>query len=139
MKILTTTVARILIALPFLVFGLMHMFAAEQMTDVVPAWLPAPVFWVYFTGLCMIAGGASIVAQKYAALGSKLLSLLLAIIILTIQLPMLGNPEMQQMAIIGFLKDLGLLGATLTYARLFEEQDAAGRPTIGADAYSVDS
>src|SRR5258708_24216225 len=90
MKTLTTTLGRVLFALPFAIFGLSHFFEARAMAGYVP--VPGGVFWVYFTGLALIAGSIGILTKimgKWAALG---LAALLATFILTIHLPHLGNP-----------------------------------------------
>ena len=45
MKLLTTTVARYVFAIPFGIFGLFHFMNASQMAGMVP--LPGGVVWVY--------------------------------------------------------------------------------------------
>ena len=40
-------VGRILFALPFAVFGLMHFMAGGDMAGMVPSWGPGGGFWVY--------------------------------------------------------------------------------------------
>ena len=112
---------RFIFALPFLVFGVFHFLNAQGMTGVVPSWLPAPLFWVYLTGLCLVAGSISIIIKRYAGLACQLLALLLLVFILTIHIPGLGNPAMAQMAMMGLLKDLGLLGGALAYAKLLAD------------------
>ncbi len=115
MKILTTTAARIFFGLPFIVFGLFHFMNGGAMAGIVPAWLPGGVFWVYVTGLGLIAGGIGIMANilgKYAALG---LALLLLVFILTVHLPNISN----QQNMMALLKDMGLMGGALAYAGIF--------------------
>jgi uncharacterized membrane protein len=72
MQALTTTVARVLFALPFGIFGLLHFMGGQNMAGMVPAWIPGGVFWVYLTGLAHIAATVSIIAQKKARLASLL-------------------------------------------------------------------
>ncbi len=122
MNILYKKGAQVIFAVPFLVFGCMHFFAGPQMVMAVPSWLPGGVFWVYFTGLCLIAAAISIVTGKLAGCACKLLAVLLLIFILTIHLPGMGDPQMQKMAMIGLLKDLGLLGGALGFAGMFDRE-----------------
>jgi uncharacterized membrane protein YphA (DoxX/SURF4 family) len=114
--LVTGKVARVAFALPFAVFGLFHFLNAHAMAGMVP--VPGGVFWIYFTGAALIAGSVGIITGilgRWAALG---LSALLATFIVGIHLPGLSNPQMQQMAIMGLLKDVSLLGGALTYAGL---------------------
>jgi hypothetical protein len=70
MRTLTTTIARVLFALPFALFGISHLFNGRAMAGYVP--VPGGIFWVYFTGLAMIAASIGLLTKilgKWAALG----------------------------------------------------------------------
>src|SRR5882724_10820287 len=54
----------VFIAVPMAVFGLVHYFFPAGVAQIIPAWIPAHIFWVYFVGTCLILGGVSIVFQK---------------------------------------------------------------------------
>ncbi|MCS6985735.1 MAG: DoxX family protein [Leptospiraceae bacterium] len=106
-------IGRFVYAIPFVIFGSFHFLAGPQMTELVPSWLPAPLFWVYFTGLALIAGALGIMLNRlgyFAALG---LALLLFTFALTVHLPRLFHKDTAQLSIIGFLKDIALAGAAL--------------------------
>ena len=116
LDVLTTTVARGAFALPFAIFGLFHFLNASAMAGMVP--IPGGVFWIYFTGAALIAGSLGILTGKlgrFAALG---LAALLVTFIVGVHVPGLSNPQMQQMATMGLLKDVSLLGGALTWAGL---------------------
>lgn len=116
LELLTGKVARGAFALPFAVFGLFHFLNASAMAAMVP--VPGGVFWIYFTGAALIAGSIGIltgILGRWAALG---LSALLATFIVAVHVPGLSHPQMQQMATMGLLKDLSLLGGALTWAGL---------------------
>jgi uncharacterized membrane protein YphA (DoxX/SURF4 family) len=118
--VLTTKVARALFALPFVVFGFFHFVGADAMAAAVP--VPGGVFWVYLTGAALIAGGIGVltgILGRWAAYG---LALLVGTFALTVHLPMLGDPAMQQMATAGFLKDTALAGAALAFAGTFAKR-----------------
>ena len=117
--------ARGLFALPFALFGLFHFVGAEAMAGMVP--VPGGLFWVYFTGVALLAGSAGIltgILGKWAAYGLAALMVLFA---LTIHLPGLGDPNMGQLSMISLLKDLALGGGALAFAAMF----SAKRATAG--------
>ncbi len=118
-----STIGRIVFAVPFAVFGLLHLVSGSQMAGMIPSFLPGGVFWVYLTGVALIGASASIIIKKFIRPVSLLLALMLLIFILTIHLPGLGNADamMQQMAMSGLLKDMGLMGAALIVAGVFRD------------------
>lgn len=102
---------RIVFALPYAVFGLFHFVGADAMAGMVP--VPGGVFWVYLTGVAMLAAAVSIATGKLDKVSSPLLALLLATFAVTLHLPMAGDPEMGQQATLSFLKDMSLAGGAL--------------------------
>lgn len=117
MKALTFS-GKTIYALPFAIFGLGHLTGADSMAATVPSFVPGGVFWVYFTGVAMIAAAASIISGKLVKLSSILLAVLLFIFAVTIMLPGMGseNEQMKQMSFIGFMKDVSMAGAALYIA-----------------------
>ncbi|MCH8317785.1 MAG: DoxX family protein, partial [Bacteroidetes bacterium] len=110
MKILTTTVARIIFALPFGIFGVMHLMMAGKMAGMVPSFIPGGVFWIYLTGLALVAACVSIIIQKMAKLSCLLLALMLLLFIMTMHVPGLMNEMTMQMSMSALLKDMALMG-----------------------------
>ncbi|MEN9511426.1 MAG: hypothetical protein RLZZ370_1245 [Bacteroidota bacterium] len=106
-------VARIVFALPFILFGAMHLMGADQMAGMVPSWLPGGVLWIYITGLAQIAGGLAIILDKMMPLASNLLAVLMLVYVILIQYPMLSHEATRQIGMAGVLKDLGLAGGAL--------------------------
>jgi uncharacterized membrane protein YphA (DoxX/SURF4 family) len=111
MKTLTTSIARIIFAIPFIVFGVFHLMNAQGMSGMVPGFVPGAVFWVYFTGVAMIAAGVSFVINRYAKLAGLLLAVLLLIYVVTIHVP--GVIDGSQQAMSSLLKDVALTGGAL--------------------------
>ncbi|MES0488746.1 MAG: DoxX family protein [Leptospirales bacterium] len=98
----TGRVANIMFALPMLVFGAGHFMAAKGMAAMVP--LPGGIFWVYLTGVALIAGGLGIIINKMARLAAFLLGVMIFIFAFSLHLPPMleGNQgEMMQ-----FMKDV---------------------------------
>ena len=114
MDTLTTTGARVLYAIPMAIFGLFHFMNGEQMAAWVPSFIPGGVFWVYLTGVALLAAAVAILIQKKARLASLLLAVMLLIFVLTVHLPgvLAGN----EMSMPGLLKDVALAGAALGFA-----------------------
>ncbi len=102
---------RILFAVPFIVFGVNHLISGSQMAGYVPAYVPGGVFWIYFTGLAMLAAGVSIIILKLAELASLLLGILVLIFIVTMHLPGVFNPDTMMMSLMNLMKDLSMVGA----------------------------
>ena len=114
--LVTRTVARALFAVPFVASGIFHLIKAEGMAPAVP--IPGGAVWIYVTGAALLAGGIGVMTRilgLWAALG---LALLLLLFILTVHVPALGDPATRQTAMVGVLKDIGLLGGALTWAGL---------------------
>jgi len=122
MSILTDKVGRILFALPFAVFGLFHFMNAGNMTGMIPGWMPLAVFWVYLTGLALIAASVSIIIEKKTRLAGILLGVMLLIFVFTIHIPgIMGGSET---AMPNLLKDAALAGAAWYLAGHYENGES---------------
>lgn len=83
-----------LIALgPVFVASSLAVFAAEHFVDariimtLVPAWMPAHLFWAYFVGCAWIAAATSLAAMKYVRLSGTLLGVAFFLFVLMMDLP----------------------------------------------------
>jgi uncharacterized membrane protein len=110
------SLGRWIFPLPFAIFGLLHMMNGQTMAGMVPSYLPMSVFWVYLTGLGMIAAAVSMYIGKYDKLGAALLAIFLLLVVFMIHVPGTMDPAKSQMAMPMLLKDLGLAGAAMMYA-----------------------
>lgn len=103
---------RVVYAAPFAVFGLFHFAAADQMAAIVP--VPGGVFWVYLTGVALLAASISLITGKLAKIAAPLLALLIGTFVVTLHLPATGaEGAAGQQAVTSLLKDTALLGAAL--------------------------
>ena len=123
MQILTTTVARYMFAIPFGVFGAMHLMNGEAMAGMVPSYLPGTVM-VYLTGVALLAVTVSIIIKKMASLSTLLLGAMLVLFVLLLHLPgVMSGDEAKMMASMPMLlKDFALAGAAWTYSGIFKEE-----------------
>jgi uncharacterized membrane protein len=78
-------------------FGVSHFTQAEKMAGMVP--VPGGVFWVYFTGVAMLAAAVGIITNFNMRA---------------------QNEAQRMMPMISFLKDLGLAGGAWAIARLMK-------------------
>jgi len=133
MKLLTTTIAKIMFAAPFAVFGILHFMMGEGMAGMVPSWIPAPVIIVYLVGLALIAASVAIISGKMAKNASLALGALLLSFVLFIHVPgaCSSDPMVKMMAISALLKDLALAGGAFTYAGIFEAQEGSSSSSVG--------
>lgn len=72
------------------VFSAEHFTAARDLMPIVPHWLPWPLFWTYFVGLCLLAAAVSFIAWRHVRWSASLLALLFLIIVATVDLPNLS-------------------------------------------------
>lgn len=112
------SIGRYLFTVPFALFGIMHILMANDMAGLVPSWLPGGVFWVYVTGLALIAAAVSFVTQKHTYLAGLLTAGLMLVFVLTLHLPGVIGGDM--MAMSGLLKDIGLGGGALLLAANYQ-------------------
>jgi uncharacterized membrane protein len=108
-----TSVGRILFAVPFLVFGILHFLQGGAMAGVVPNWMPGSVIWVYLTGAANLVAGISIAADRYVRVVAIALVGMLVSFVLTVHLPGVLAEGSSQMAMTNLLKDVGLAGGAL--------------------------
>lgn len=123
MNTLTTTGARAIFALPFAIFGLMHFLNASQMASYVP--IPGGVFWVYVTGVALVAGSIAILVNKHGVIASFGLAALMLSFIVTMHAPGLLDEATRQMAMPNLLKDTSLMGGALAYAGILDRAEVS--------------
>lgn len=102
-------VGKLMYAGPMAMFGIFHFMSAEGMTGIVPDFLPAPIVFVYLTGVALILTAVAIVIGNKAKLATQLLGLMLALFAVLIHLSgfLAQDPASSSM----FLKDIALAGA----------------------------
>ncbi len=115
-------VGRVLFSIPFLYFAYEHITKADQMAGMVPSWMPGATFWVYFTGIAMVAGAAAIVTGKMGMVGALGIAALMIVFDLTLWLPMMGKEGMADMATMSLMKDTMIAGGALGYASYFSKK-----------------
>lgn len=107
-------IGRWLFILPFAVFGLLHFGPLEFSLPYIPSYLPFPVFWIYFTGACLIAFTLSAAIKKWDGVASILLGVMLLAFVGMIHIPKAIEGDFLQL--IATFRDTGVAGAAFIYA-----------------------
>ena len=77
---MSTTVVHLLAlvyGLPFIVVGIEHFRDPQKFVEIVPPYLPFPLFLVYLTGLMEIAGGLGIIYPETRIIAGRFMVLFL--------------------------------------------------------------
>jgi uncharacterized membrane protein YphA (DoxX/SURF4 family) len=80
-------VGRLLFALSLPVFGVQHLHFANFVATLVPAWLPARLFWAIFFGVAFIAAGVSLAIRVKERLAATLLGAMFLLWFLVLHIP----------------------------------------------------
>ncbi len=115
-----------LLAIPMIIFGVLHFMNAESMAGMAPF---GGAFIVYLTGLALILAGISLIIGKLDKLAAVLLALFLLLTAFTIHLPGLMNAaddNAMAMSMGGMLKDIALAGGALLAAQLAKDNSVIG-------------
>ncbi len=117
-----TNISRVGVILYALVvgfFGINHFLNANGMVPMVPSFFRGGVFWVYLTGVALIAAAIAFLIGKQVRLAGILLAIFLIIIVLTVHLPAVIHAPDENAArfpMTNLIKDTGLAAAALIIA-----------------------
>ncbi|PWD99882.1 DoxX family protein [Marinilabilia rubra] len=119
-----SSLGRVLYAIPFLLFGLNHIFWVDFYLGEFSSFIPLGPFTVVTTGVVLIAASISIMTRYYVKFMAYVLAGLLTLFILTVHLPHLFD-DVSDKAMVAFalLKDFSLLGGSLMIAGIYKEED----------------
>lgn len=107
---------RVFFAVPLAVFGAEHLAGAQFIAQVVPAWMPARLFWVYFVGCALLAAALSLVLMKYVRWSAILLGGMFFVFVLLIHLPNAAAHPGDRIVWAVALRDLALGGGAWALA-----------------------
>lgn len=111
-KILNT--GRYLFPLSFLLYVGLHFGMPQVGAAFVPSWLPAPLFWNYFTGVLILAFIISCLIRRFDKLATVLMALYVLLMIFVVHLPRAAQYENDMLNI---FRNLMVTGALLVYAK----------------------
>ncbi len=116
----SSKIAKYIFAAVMVTFGIMHFVYGAEMTSMVPKWLPLPpIYWVYLTGLALVAYGlALLINHKYQKIAGYLLAAMFFLFIIFVHMPSMNY---NSMALPLMLKDLAMAVAAIFIANSVEE------------------
>jgi uncharacterized membrane protein YphA (DoxX/SURF4 family) len=80
-------VGRFLIAIALVVFAVQHFMYARFVATLIPAWIPARLFWAYFTGLAFVAAALAIATKRMLGMGVMLLGTMFLLWVVLLHAP----------------------------------------------------
>jgi uncharacterized membrane protein len=75
------------VAAPLATFGTEHLLASRSIMQLVPSWIPAPLFWTYFVGIGLFAAALSFTLRKHVRWSALLLAIMFFIFVATMDAP----------------------------------------------------
>ncbi len=78
---------RFFLAAFLILCGIEHFMYVEIVTRLVPSWIPGGVFWTYFTGVALVAGGAGMCVPLASRLAAILTGLMIFVWVLVLHIP----------------------------------------------------
>ena len=76
-----------LFAITIVDFGILHFMFAKQASVLIPSWIPAHMFWMYFAGVALLGSGIAIILKIKTALAAALLGLMIFIWFVILHIP----------------------------------------------------
>lgn len=109
-------IAIVLFGIPWIVFGIQHFMYADFVRELVPAYMPVRIFWVYFTGVAMIAAGISFIIRRQVQPAAFLLACMLLLFILMLHPLLLVKEPQAGIHWTRVMQDTAIMGAALGLA-----------------------
>jgi uncharacterized membrane protein len=80
-------VARVCLGLFFVLAGVQHFLFAPWVATLVPAWIPGSLFWTYFAGVALVAGGIGLNIPRTAPWAAALSGLMIFLWVFLLHVP----------------------------------------------------
>lgn len=103
-------------AVPMGVFAGDHFVFPTQTAQIVPAWMPWHLFWVYFVGTALLAGAIGLATKKFARLAALCFGVMLFCFVLMLHIPSLIATPHDRFALAILLRDLSFSCGALVFA-----------------------
>jgi uncharacterized membrane protein len=111
--------------------GIQHFVYADFVMKLVPAWIPSPRFWVYLTGIALIAGGVGLLVPKTQRLAATMVGIMILLWVLLLHIPRALANLQDAGEMSGVFEALALSGAAFILAdrgRALRQETPAGLP-----------
>jgi uncharacterized membrane protein len=78
---------RFFFAITLVVFGIEHFVYPAFVATLVPAWIPGHLFWTYFAGVALIAGGVGMMVKSTTRIASLMVGIMIFLWLLMLHIP----------------------------------------------------
>jgi uncharacterized membrane protein len=107
----------IFFSVPLAVFGAEHFSNSRSISQIIPPWMPARMFWTYFVGLALISAAVSIALRMiHARIAAMLVGIMFICFVLMIHIPnVVAHPNNRIVWAVA-LRDLAFAGGAFALA-----------------------
>jgi len=106
----------IFFSVPLAVFGAEHFAYSRAISQIVPPWMPAHLFWTYFVGCALLSAAGSIALRVHVPLSAVLVGIMFLCFLLMIHIPnVVANPHNRIIWAVA-LRDLSFAGGGFALA-----------------------
>ena len=81
------TLSNLCFAMPLAVFGALHLSAAQGLSQMVPKFMPWPLFWAYLVGCALLSASLSIATKRYVFWSGLLFGIMMFLFVAMMDLP----------------------------------------------------
>jgi uncharacterized membrane protein YphA (DoxX/SURF4 family) len=131
------TVARWMLGLPSITFGLGHLINLPVYGRFVPHWVPFGLFWVALTGIAFLLAGSAIIAGIRDVLAARMLALMLFLFEFMVEIPPVFAHPRSQGAWGGAVYNLTAIGACWIFAEFIGGRLANQRELDRAEHFAT--
>src|SRR5215469_802400 len=110
------SLGRLFYAMPLAVFAAEHFTVPKIIAQMVPQWIPGPLFWAYFVGVALAAAALSIVTKKYGRWSGMLLGLMFFLFVVLMHIPAVISEPTNRVRWLVALRYLSFSGGALAFA-----------------------
>ncbi|HKI06573.1 MAG TPA: DoxX family membrane protein [Thermoanaerobaculia bacterium] len=107
--------------------GVQHFVYADFVAQLVPSWIPGTRFWVYFTGVALIAGGMGLFIPKTARLAATMSGIMMLLWVVMLHIPRALADLSKAGETAGVFEALALSGVAFMLADLRRAAKPAGQ------------
>jgi uncharacterized membrane protein YphA (DoxX/SURF4 family) len=106
----------VLVAASLAVFAMEHLLAADLLVGLVPAWIPAPLFWTYLVGVAHVAAAVSLALRIYVRWSALLLAVMFVVFVVTMDLPAVIQDPHERLSWTLMLRQTAFAGGAMALA-----------------------
>jgi uncharacterized membrane protein len=111
-------IGRVCLAAFLVLAGIQHFLFAGFVQTLVPGWIPGRLFWTYFAGVALIAGGTGMLIPRTARLAATLAGLMVFLWVFMLHIPraVQAPPELKRNEWTAVFEALAFSGVAFTLA-----------------------